>query len=395
MSDNFWEAYLRSESSKFDGVAVNNIYIDINDGALYDGVLFSQIMYWHGYDKKGKCRLQVFHDGHFWLAKKDADWFGECRIKARTARECIGRMVKRGLLIKVTYKFNGIPMTHIRVNREVFEERVRAISTHSAEELTSDVNSTCHEVSNPSDKICQVHSPSDVKSLTESTSQITSENKTKWGENADKNGSCCMTKGTASTADAAMAVPPGHISDLKKSDNSRQNGIDPAKPSSYLPKQTALEQYIAELTNCRNGRLNKDAIDKLNEPMVWKENEAAGPLPSANELYDNDEDFRAWIREEVTQRYQKKWAPEWQKEGDTNAFQHASRIARNIRVKYDWYNNWADRKRSPTIKRTSPKHDGNIHTVRKLLQRGLLSRDEVPKLFHAQFISEGLLPPES
>jgi len=38
MSDNFWEAYLRSESSKFDGVAVNNIYIDINDGALYDGV---------------------------------------------------------------------------------------------------------------------------------------------------------------------------------------------------------------------------------------------------------------------------------------------------------------------------------------------------------------------
>ena len=52
------------------------------------------------------------------------DWWDECRVNEHTARKSINRMVKRGLLIKATYKFNGNPTTHIRINWDRFEEMV-------------------------------------------------------------------------------------------------------------------------------------------------------------------------------------------------------------------------------------------------------------------------------
>lgn len=116
--------WTRGETEERDSISVKKIYIDINDGYLVDGVIFSQIMYWHGNDKKGNARLSITRKGHLWLAKSYDDWFEECRVPARNAREAINRMVDRGLIEKFTWHFNGVPTIHLRVIHERFVELV-------------------------------------------------------------------------------------------------------------------------------------------------------------------------------------------------------------------------------------------------------------------------------
>jgi hypothetical protein len=124
----YLRAWLASEDAQRDSVLLRKIYIDINDGSLYAGVLFSQIMYWHGANAEtGKPRLTIYRDGHYWLAKRYNEWLQECRINEFTAKVEIGKMVKRGLLIKALYKFGGLPTVHVRINPDEFERRVEFI----------------------------------------------------------------------------------------------------------------------------------------------------------------------------------------------------------------------------------------------------------------------------
>ena len=124
---NFSELWLRGEAAQSDSINVQRIYIDINNGSLIDGVMFSQIMYWHGFDKQGKTRLKVKKDGEYWLVKRYEDWWEECRVNEHTARKSINRMIDSGLLIKEVWKFDGSPTTHIRINWIEFELRVKSI----------------------------------------------------------------------------------------------------------------------------------------------------------------------------------------------------------------------------------------------------------------------------
>jgi hypothetical protein len=152
-------------------VGVPLLYIDINDGNVYDGLLFAQIMYWHGKTKNGKRRLKVYKDGQWWLAKQYGEWWDECRIKESTARNCIARMVERGLIIKKVHRFDGLATVHIRVNWERFAELSEEYLARNAENdeperpLRSDRNDL------------KDHSGStlEVEPLTETTTETTSE----------------------------------------------------------------------------------------------------------------------------------------------------------------------------------------------------------------------------
>lgn len=132
----FTESWLRSASSGRNAVNVQLLYIDVNDGNVVDGLLFSQIMYWHEYDERGRRRLRVQRDDHFWLAKHYNEWWEECRIDERAARDSIDRMVKRGLLIKAVYGFAGKPTVHIRLNYEVFGIRASGQMPNTANDAT-------------------------------------------------------------------------------------------------------------------------------------------------------------------------------------------------------------------------------------------------------------------
>lgn len=182
---NEWlKGWLASEAATHDKIEVKRIYIDLNEGNLYDGVIFSQIMYWHGTNREnGKPRMTIERDGELWLAKGYGDWLAECRIVEATARKCINRIEKRGLIVKKLWKFNNAPTVHIRIDWDQLEEQLKLI---------------CPDVSNGFDTRGQIGIDTtgqidlipDSKSLTETTSQTTTKNtrKKKTATPSKKNG---------------------------------------------------------------------------------------------------------------------------------------------------------------------------------------------------------------
>ena len=137
-SNAFIEGWLSSEAAEFDKISVKRAYIDINDGNLADGLAFSQIMYWHGRNlETGQSRLRVFRDGHYWMSKGYDEWWDECRIQPRAARDCVARIKGRGLIIVKLFKFNGIPRVHIRVDWDAFESLIRRLLSNPIRRETS------------------------------------------------------------------------------------------------------------------------------------------------------------------------------------------------------------------------------------------------------------------
>lgn len=171
---NGWlKGWLASEAANQDKIEVKRIYIDLNEGNLYDGVIFSQIMYWHGISREtGKPRMSIERDGKLWLVKGYGDWWEECRIIEPTARAAINRIAKRGLIVKKLWKFNGAPTLHIRMDWESLEEQLMWL---------------CDDISNGFDSKYQIGNDMSyqndlipqVKSLTDTTSDTTSESKAK------------------------------------------------------------------------------------------------------------------------------------------------------------------------------------------------------------------------
>lgn len=177
-ASDYAHGWMASEAEDHDKINVKRIYIDMNGGNFFDGVMFSQIMYWHGKNEHGKSRMQVHKEGEYWLAKQYEDWWDECRINERTARQCINRMVKSGLLIKRLWHFAGKPTVHIRVNWDVFSYRVKMLR----HEMSFTDSSTRHEMSNRSglsDIKRQIHSTPDVNPYTETTTETTKQTETK------------------------------------------------------------------------------------------------------------------------------------------------------------------------------------------------------------------------
>ena len=105
-----WEAQSR------DLIALRRSYVDLAGGDLSGGVLLSQLVYWHSPDDKGKSRLRVHKDGHWWVAKKREDWWDECRLTPKQFDRAAQVLEKLGLIVLKTFRFNGSPTKHIRIN---------------------------------------------------------------------------------------------------------------------------------------------------------------------------------------------------------------------------------------------------------------------------------------
>ncbi|GAB4528568.1 MAG: hypothetical protein OHK0046_47560 [Anaerolineae bacterium] len=101
-------------------------YIDINSGNANDARMFAQIIYWFAPSEDGKRKLTIFQEGYWWLRKAHSEWFGEIRMKARTARDCLNRLKARRLVItKKVVDRSGSEAIYIRINWPEFERRIK------------------------------------------------------------------------------------------------------------------------------------------------------------------------------------------------------------------------------------------------------------------------------
>lgn len=111
--------FLATEKASRDTIDLKKIYIDMA-GSLLAGVLLSQIIYWHLPDNNGKSRLTILRDDHLWLAKKREDWWEECRITANEYDWAVTNLVKKGLVVKRVFKFEGNTVGHLRIDESGF-----------------------------------------------------------------------------------------------------------------------------------------------------------------------------------------------------------------------------------------------------------------------------------
>jgi hypothetical protein len=123
-----FEQFLLWERSSRDTIEVKRAYIDMA-GDLVAGIVLSQIVYWHLPSRDGRTRLRVKRDGHLWLAKGRADWWGECRVSPKQADRALALLAERGLVEVRLFRFAGAPTKHVRIVPDAF---LRGWSDHLA-----------------------------------------------------------------------------------------------------------------------------------------------------------------------------------------------------------------------------------------------------------------------
>lgn len=136
--------FLTWEVSSRDTIDFKKVYVDMA-GDLISGLLLSQIVYWYLPDKQGKTKLRVKREGHYWIAKKRTEWWDEIRITSRQYDRASKILADQGIIVVQTFKFNGSPTKHIRLDivqfLSVFTQSVNSISPNGENHFTLYVKS--------------------------------------------------------------------------------------------------------------------------------------------------------------------------------------------------------------------------------------------------------------
>jgi hypothetical protein len=104
------------EMASNDTIDFKKVYVDMADD-LIAGLLLSQIVYWHLPSKEsGNSKMKVEREGELWIAKGREDWHEEIRISAKQYDRAIKILENKDLVVVKTFKFDGNPMKHVRLN---------------------------------------------------------------------------------------------------------------------------------------------------------------------------------------------------------------------------------------------------------------------------------------
>jgi len=122
---------LKSEALAHDSILFRRVYFDATND-LASAIMLGQIVYWNMTDKQGKTRLRIKRNNRMWLAKRYSDWWDECRIKPRTARRCIDRLKKLGIIDVEVHKFSNIPVSHIYLNVEYLNQIIASLTSQES-----------------------------------------------------------------------------------------------------------------------------------------------------------------------------------------------------------------------------------------------------------------------
>lgn len=89
-------------------------------GDVVAGILLSQILYWWP-------RATIQREGQTWIAKASKEWWEECRVTEDQARRSLKALRDRGLVETKVWKFNGTPVTHVRLVEAALEEALASL----------------------------------------------------------------------------------------------------------------------------------------------------------------------------------------------------------------------------------------------------------------------------
>ena len=109
-----FEQFLQWEETDRDTIKIRRLYIDIA-GDIIAGLLLSQIVQWHLPSRQSKANLPVRKEDYLWLPKGRDDWWAEYRITPRQFDRAVEVLLKKGIIEKRIFRFNGSPTIHVRL----------------------------------------------------------------------------------------------------------------------------------------------------------------------------------------------------------------------------------------------------------------------------------------
>lgn len=87
-------------------------------GDLITGILLDRIIYLLSPEMDGKTE-RIERDGYTWIARRRADWKDEIRISAKQYDRAARILERKGFITTKTFRLDGDPTTHIRLNYDV------------------------------------------------------------------------------------------------------------------------------------------------------------------------------------------------------------------------------------------------------------------------------------
>jgi len=151
-----FDRIIQIERWQHDSFLVRKLYVDIAGGDLIAGILLSQIVYWNSPGQDGTDRVRVERDGRRWLVRAYDEWWEDCRVTEKRARNAISslRQIKddqgNSLIETKVWKFQGSPKLHIWLDRDLFA-RIwsQCVFSSSARGDTSDTGDNMSPPSDP------------------------------------------------------------------------------------------------------------------------------------------------------------------------------------------------------------------------------------------------------
>jgi DnaD/phage-associated family protein len=258
----YFTGWAHSDAARRDSIDLKRVYIDLCGGNMYDAVMLAQIVYWHEPKRGGESKLTVEREGQRWLAKEYSEWYEECRINERTARQCVSRLEKLGVIVKRVWHFQGQRRVHLRIEPQRFQMLIEAVENGTIqqvrEQLLNDIRSPLQTTSDDS---CKGH---DMSVATDTSGQLPSE-----GKRHDTSEAYTKTTRDYESETTAAALEPAAASRKAEMDQLMATAEDLAAAAEDNPLARATKAYtdnIGLLTPIV-GDLLKRAVDDY--PDGW------------------------------------------------------------------------------------------------------------------------------
>jgi hypothetical protein len=118
-----FDDYVRSRAEGRDIVRFEVMHARMTGDAV-SGLLLSQLVYWHGVNKRGQLRRKVYREGRWWVAKAHSEWKAETWLSEGQAKRAVKRLREMELVDVRTWKLAGRPVTHLSINEAPFMGRL-------------------------------------------------------------------------------------------------------------------------------------------------------------------------------------------------------------------------------------------------------------------------------
>jgi hypothetical protein len=108
-------------------------------GDLIAGILLDRIIYLLSPESDAKTE-RIERDGYTWIARRRADWKDEIRISAKQYDRAARILERKGFIVTKTFRLDGDPATHIRLNYDVLNSNFCDWSDRANVDLGSNSN---------------------------------------------------------------------------------------------------------------------------------------------------------------------------------------------------------------------------------------------------------------